>query len=265
MKDEVRIEILNALLSGEDRKVREILEKNIPAFLYKFRSGNQLDLAALENNTIWIGCATEMDDPYDANLILEKNFKEKAKTIIENVDKDKRKEYRNILEDCWFQKECFLCSFSEVYDNDDMWKMYADNNTGISIEYSASELYFNIGYLLLPVVYFERPVVDYDFCQSSKRVQIFNNFLLKKRYGENGEDWYSQREWRIIAFRKNLDITLSLEKGKCISVPKPTRIIFASNIKKQVEEQILEWSKKEENKNVEIVRFQKGDLIPILL
>ena len=50
----------------------------------------------------------------------------------------------------------------------------------------------------------------------SKPAIVMKNFLIKDRVGSNGEDWYSQREWRIVAFQKMLEIADDISNGKCI-------------------------------------------------
>ena len=69
----------------------------------------------------------------------------------------------------------------------------------------------------MPVYYGEKFQYDAKRLSSlSKATVTFNNFLIKNKVGVNGEDWDSQREWRIIGFRKTLGLSETEEKGKCI-------------------------------------------------
>lgn len=79
---------------------------------------------------------------------------------------------------------------------------------------------------------------------------ILKNFLIKNKIGINGEDWYSQREWRIIALGKMLDITAENSKGKCIDAIKPAIIILGKNAPIDLQNRILNWIDRPKNKNI---------------
>lgn len=251
MTDEKREEVLELLIKGGSPG--GIIAQNLPPFLYKYRSGNDNDLNALENDSIWIGNATKMDDPLDSKVMLTDEFRNQIGYVVNNVDRFKEDKYRVHLNDDSIQKECFLCSLSEISDSEDMWRRYANDSQGICIEYNARELLTRINMLLLPVCYGKK--ISYDvksFSALGKEEMIFTNFLVKNKVGINGEDWYSQREWRIIAFRKNLELSETEEKGKCVRIIKPTRIILGKNISYGVKNRIMNWREKAGNENIVI-------------
>ncbi len=253
MTDEKREEVLKMLIKGYNPG--SIIEQNLPLFLYKYRSGNDNDLNALENDSIWIGNATKMDDPLDSKVLITDTFRSQINYTVNNVDHFKEDRYRVHLNDDSIQKECFLCSLSEISDSEDMWKRYANHDQGICIEYNAKELLTRINMLLLPVCYSKK--IPYDaktFSLLGKETMIFTNFLIKNKVGINGEDWHSQREWRIIAFRKNLALSKTEEKGKCIRIIKPTKIILGKNISCEVKSRIMNWQGKAENTNIVIAQ-----------
>ena len=143
----------------------------------------------------------------------------------------KEERFRIHLNDNSIQRECFLCSLSEINDSEDMWRRYSDDSRGICIEYNARELLTKIDIPLLPVCYGKKISFDAKNLSSlSKTEMIYTNFLIKDKVGINGEDWYSQREWRIIAFSKNLSLSQTEKNGKCIHIIKPTRVILGKNI-----------------------------------
>lgn len=249
MTDEIRKQVFELLKNGCDAS--KIIEENLPLYLYKYRNGNEWDLDALENDSIWIGNASKMDDPLDSKFALTSKDKKQLEYMI-NIEKpDKASKYKKLLDDNAIQKDCFLCCFSEIADSEDMWKNYANNEYGFCIEYNTKELESEIKFLLLPVYYDKK--VQYsaqELSNMSKREMIVRTFLLKNKIGENGEDWNSQREWRIISFRKSLGLSETVENGTYISVPKPTKIILGKRVLDNVKKRILNWNAQNENKHV---------------
>lgn len=267
MSDEKREELLKLLLDEyniEDikenndsfylHKLQNIIENNFPPYLYKYRPGNDWDLDALENDSIWMSIATKVDDPEDSKILITDEFRNQIDFVVNNIDCFDNDKYKKLLEDSVIQGECFLCSLSEISDSEDMWGRYANDSQGICIEYDARELWSNLRFLLLPVCY--RKKISYSaemFANSSKKKIIITNFLAKNKEGIEKEDWYSQREWRIIAFRETLGLGKD-ENGKCIKIIKPTRVILGKNVSQRVKSWITRWKEKAGNESIRIVQ-----------
>lgn len=253
MNDEKRKEVLDLLLKG--CSTERVIESNLPINLYKYRAGNTWDLDALENDSIWMGNAVQMDDSFDSKLLLTEEFKEKIEYMTTYNDYFQKEKYKLLLNDDAIQNDCYICSLSEISDSEDMWKRYADNDKGFCIEYNTKELLTKLEIPLLPVYYGEKCKYDEKILSDfSKTAMIFENFLVKHKVGINGEDWYSQREWRIIAFSKNLSLSESNKNGKCIHIIKPTKIIMGRQIADTVKRRIISWKEKDDNEDVFIVQ-----------
>ena len=253
MTDEKRKEVLNLFLYDDfkNSNASQIVIENLPKYLYKYRSGNTWDLDALENNKLWMANATLMDDPYDSKILLTDKFRAQIEYVINNVEHFRKPKYQIHLQDDSIQRECYLCSLSEINDSNDMWIRYANNEKGFCIQYDALELIKNINFPLLPIWYDEKPQEDADtLSKMSKATMILKNFLIKNKTGINGEDWYSQREWRIIAFGKMLGITPDNNNGKCIDAIKPAKIILGKNASTDLYNRIIDWTSRAENKNI---------------
>lgn len=249
MTDEKRKEVLELLL--KDCNPGELIVKNLPQYLYKYRNGSEWDLIALEKDSLWMGNAIKMDDPLDSKLLLTDEFKTQIEYVVNHVEHFKDEKYRVHLNDNSIQKDCFLCSLSEISDSDDMWERYADNEHGFCIEYNAEKLICKVGLPLLPVYYDEKFQYNAKTLSSlSKIALVFIIFLIKNKVGVNGEDWYSQREWRIIGFKKNLGLSETEENGKCIQVIKPTRIILGRSVLESVKMRIMNWKEQDGNEDV---------------
>lgn len=72
--------------------------------------------------------------------------------------------------------------------------------------------------------------------------------------GINDEDWHSQIKWRIIAFSKNLSLSQTEKKEKCIHIIKPTRVILGKNISYKIKRRIIDWKEKAGNENISIMQ-----------
>ena len=77
-------------------------------------------------------------------------------------------------------------------------------------------------------MYYDKKIECEDLSKLDKKSLIICNFLIKDKLGKQGEDWYSQREWRIISFKNNMELENDAQDGKCIQVIK--RIILGKNI-----------------------------------
>lgn len=253
MTDDIRQEILEMFLKGNSPE--KLIEENLPRYLYKYRAGKDWDLDALENDSIWIANATLMDDPSDSKLLLTEEFRKKIENIVNNIDRFKEEKYKRHLDDKTIQRECYLCSFSELSDSEDMWERYADYDRGFCIEYDARKLLAKINLPIFPVCYSGKEYEDEKTISvMTKSAIIFKNFLIKDKVGKNGEDWYSQREWRIIAFRKNIELSENEKNGKCIDVIKPTKIILGKYVSDVLKSRIMKWQKSVGNEDIIIVQ-----------
>lgn len=250
MTDEKRKELLDMFLydDGNRTKISQMIIENLPKYLYKYRSGNPWDLDALENNQLWMGNATLMDDPYDSKFLLTDKFRAQIEYVVNNVEHFKKPKYQRHLRDDSIQRECYLCSLSEIDDSEDMWMRYANNEQGFCIQYNTVDLINKVKFPILPVWYGEKTYEDVNsLSKMSKPAIIMKNFLIKDRVGSSGEDWYSQREWRIVAFQKMLGITDDISNGKCIDAIKPTKIILGKNVSAELSDRIIKWVNKQEN------------------
>ena len=121
MTDEKRKEVLDLFLYDDfkNSNASQIVIENLPKYLYKYRSGNTWDLDALENNKLWMANATLMDDPCDSKILLTDKFRAQIEYVINNVEHFRKPKYQIHLQDDSIQRECYLCSLSEINDSND--------------------------------------------------------------------------------------------------------------------------------------------------
>lgn len=128
MTDEKRKEVVDLFLHDDFKSgdASQILLENLPKFLYKYRSGSSWDLDALENNKLWMANAPLMDDPYDSKFLLTDTFRAQIEYVVNNVEHFRKPKYQIHLQDDSIQRECYLCSLSEICDSNDMQIMKKD-------------------------------------------------------------------------------------------------------------------------------------------
>lgn len=256
MEDNIRTEIINSIINGDIDHASELVETHKPEYLYKYRSGSDYDLDALRKKSIWISRATEMDDDADGRLYVSKDFKEKfeiAKEFNPEFQEPKYEEAVYGIENL-SKQGCFISSFSELNDNEDMWNRYANENKGFCIQYRFLDLLSPNGYdlICLPISYEDKKPLGVEEL-TSKHNMVFTTLYKKNIEGIYGEDWKGQREWRWSCYEK----TLGLEKnqnGMLIAVPKPTRIFIGKNATEDLMIQ-LENVVKDIGGNVELIKL----------
>lgn len=242
MEEVIRRKVVEAFMENNTDEAVELIFKNCPSLLYKYRKGDNKDVDALKKDKVWIGRSTFLDDEEDGNLRIE-NPEDVCNTvdllaIIDEKFKDPKYKdtVRHIVQKT--KNDSFVCSFSETSENEYMWKHYADNEQGFCIEYDFKDLY-HVGYLLAPVSYSLKREIDISEC-GNKPFLVFMELYTKHKNGPNGEPWCEQEEWRIACFEKTLGELVD-GKGKLISTPQPKKIIFGKNASEAVKNVIKQW------------------------
>ena len=233
MEDNIRTEVINAIIDGQSDYAGELIEAHKPEYLYKYRSGKEYDFDTLEKKSVWISRATVMDDDEDGRLYVSDEFKrlfEIAKK--ENPKFNNTKYDRAVYGISDESKEkVFISSFSELSNDKDMRERYANKNTGFCLEYKFDDVASVKGYPALkcwPISYEKKePLGAQELL--NKNNSVFSTLYKKNIVGNSGEKWIEQREWRWSCFEDSLG-ELDTENGKNIEVPIPTRILIGKNM-----------------------------------
>ena len=75
MEDNIRTEVINAIIEGKSDYADELIKAHKPEYLYKYRSDSEYALDALRKKSVLISRATEMDDDADGRLYVSEDFK----------------------------------------------------------------------------------------------------------------------------------------------------------------------------------------------
>ncbi|MBN3348292.1 hypothetical protein CF050_15760 [Clostridium botulinum] len=225
------------------KKSKELISKNAPKKLYKYRMFNDSSIENLKNNTLWFNLPKNFNDPYDFGVFMsndgiiryninkDKEFKEiydkymeiykENSTILKSmgdivnpiIDNDKGK-LKQMFED--FRDHICICSLSEVNDSLLMWSHYTNSHSGFCIEYDFTQIN-NVCSELHPVFY-DNKIIDITQYYKYKNQDLFKVAILNK-----STEWSYENEWRIVEYN-------SITEGMSINVPKPIALYFGCNM-----------------------------------
>ena len=154
-----------------------------------------------------------------------------------------KKQFEDLIRIAYYAKEKLgICSFSELKEEKQFWKDYADNELGYCIEYDVScyELNKNI----FPVIYTDERITD--IIQS-----LVENFIAQMihgfSYGKIETDksqylrlfltkntkWSYQKEWRLLG-----------DANEKVCAPKILNIYLGKNVKDENKLKMIEYCKK---------------------
>ena len=131
------------ILANRIDEAKMFLLDRIPegTLIYKYFRGLNRDLQSFENNTIWMGNAAHMNDPYDCSFLVNRRSKFKYS---EDNRELATKEYSVQMEQDELsfkrQSSVFLTSFSERSTSLAMWGYYAANHMGVCVGYDLRKM-----------------------------------------------------------------------------------------------------------------------------
>ena len=213
-----------------DECILEDIENQKPKKIYKFMdlSTDELDkLNSIKKGKLWVSSACKLNDPFEC---------------IFNIDSDHiNSKDCSLLKMQWFEnwvgesieqlkKQTYIASLTKSKKSILMWSHYANNHTGICIEYNFEEVERCQGdnFKLLPVIYKEN-MADY--------IPEPNLEWLYRAYACKAKEWAYELEWRTIVQES------SFKKGFLVDFTQPRCIYLGCNMEDYKKEQIKEFFK----------------------
>lgn len=233
-------DIINSVLNETHINVTST---TLPERLYLYRGKQDYITDIVKNEYFYLSRADKFEDPADCGIpeeMFNSFIKSKYEYIEHNIIKTKYKDFINEV-----RTNSIVCSLTSSYENIAMWDKYADNKTGICIEYNIKE-YFknrkNSGLVLYPIIYTNEIYKILPLTVENKRLMftpgIINLLAICKTH-----PWSFEKEWRFFDRAK--------EEGRKESCPISKIYLgpdFNINPKK---DEILESVKR---KNIKIVQ-----------
>ncbi|MCR3758336.1 DUF2971 domain-containing protein [Clostridium felsineum] len=223
-------EFIKLLFDGRKDEAYKLKYRNFPKKLYKYEIIDENRLSALKDNKIWFANPDKFNDPFDSCGV----FFDKA--VLSNyTNKVSIEDYINGL-----RNNIKICCFSEELNSMPMWAHYANNHTGICIQYN----FFDLNYMnkfskyIIPIRY---ETEKYDITKFLERVfkddgedrMYLLFFLMQIKH----VSWSYEKEWRII-------LKAHKDKNSGIICPiKPEGIYLGLNCSEENKEKIKNITK----------------------
>ena len=184
-----------------------------PKHFYKFRSGNDYDIANVINHEWWIPSAKTLNDPHEAKINIDViNSLEHPEPLSELVFRSPNGESlkKQVASIFTRYSNMGIYSVSETWNNVRMWSLYANSFKGFCIEYKLRnskgapnrdlDCFAKVRYLS------EYPTIDYNYlvrCSIEKQSGLIAC--------QKSDGWAYEREWRCILETSDHTITSPFE------------------------------------------------------
>ncbi len=223
----------------------ELLENNIPRYLYKYRFVSDYSLANFENDTIWVDHPTSFNDPFDSISAekdlcfsavlnaLDKSINDKKiedNELLKKANDTLSKEVIDIIESIYkkiminrTQFSFSVACLSETNSSILMWSHYANNHKGFCIEHDGKKIYQSkaVNKHLFPVKYINRKEPIIPISSLALEYAGLYSVLCKT------EDWAYEKEWRIC-------FGIEDQKGpRNLQLPKATGLYLGARMPKE--------------------------------
>lgn len=258
-----------------DYIIKIISEKEINHF-YRYRPDKDYEVDTLENKQIYLCKPIAYEDDEDCQIKIDeediiRHYLEHSgngyKANNKLIDEVKRKirnhpKWSKLMDS--MRNDCLVACFTENYDNDYMWTKYANNSMGICVEYDIFELLNFIKekkWVYMPIRYIKDRNKQKDIYFTSKEFNLdrdtVDEAILKYKLScmtKNINPYYSEREWRLLEECPEI-LKKSTDTGMLYDFIKPKKIIMGKNIKENESfyKKVCEY--KENNNNIEIVKY----------
>ncbi|MDF0717399.1 DUF2971 domain-containing protein [Muricauda sp. 334s03] len=175
--------------------------------VYKYRSGTDNDLIAIENNQYWSSSIQQLNDPCEATTDT-KRVKHFLNYIGQKVGAKTKEDFElinnNTDEVLSMDDKMGIYSLSKTPLDELLWAHYANSHKGFCIEYDLEVLLKNDGknhVHSFPVVYSKEPP-SIGFLDIIRNKQ---NDLIKKFAFYKSKRWEYEQEHRIVTSKKGLN------------------------------------------------------------
>ena len=238
-----------------------------PTSLYKYYSDHPRNFEAVKNNKMWYSAPCNFNDVFDCTLTIEEKdifdsalrmvpdnrgirqgsvmWKQVKGTVGQSI-----RTFQSSFED--LRSRMGISCLSETDDSLLMWAHYANNHSGICVEYELLEFNSQLHFSPVPIVYTDERVCIHTLETLANDIQgLFIESLTSK-----SPEWSYEREWRIIrddgACGAKWD---TINKGALLDAPHPKSITMGCMVKPDYEEEVRKYC--EEN-GVNLYKMEKS-------
>ena len=219
----------------------KVRDTNLPNSLFKYFKASDRNIDAIKDNSVWLSCPTNFNDPYDCHFYID--LKNSNKPIFFELSNDElklteeeliKKKHNDFVQ--MYKKTLKVSCLTEIEDSFLMWAHYADSHKGFCIEYSCDGLIKNkYSYnSLLPVKY-STDVVDFtNYCWNINKKNESSSYFWRMAITKP-VDFEYEKEWRLI--------TENPDEGSFNQMPPPKAIILGLNIEDSPKEKLISFAR----------------------
>lgn len=238
-----------------------------PAYLYKYYKPTPTNIETIKSNRMWYSAPCNFNDVFDCDIHIDKDktLHSLSKSLGSDkkhvrpgspVWRDQMKCMRQLQSNLDSLKETTgIACLSESNDSLLMWAHYADNHSGICVQYALLDINTQLGFSPIPVIYSKDKL-----CVDSLNLEAIGVDVYKILIGSTTTkslEWSYEQEWRII--RDNIacgDRWDAKKKGALLDMICPTSIILGCQADEETRRVFEEYCKA---CNVNLYKMKKDD------
>lgn len=259
--------IENYFNKDEENKSKWLEFKNdrMPDSLFKYTRANNHVYDLICDDLLFLPKIEKLNDPYEIQLFYDidkvaKAFSFKNRKVVKkeidgaeiiaeyynDMEPEDKKELNDIIHDMneTIKTKMSITCLSEKKDINPLWAHYADNHTGICIEYdlkNCNNLFLKT--MCFPVNYVEKNDNTEDVISLVVYKNLEEGSFLLKTANSKSKDWEYEKEWRIV-FLENYDNYIDLYSNKHYALfIKPKSIYLGLKIDKKIKKEIIDICK----------------------
>ncbi len=257
----LRTEIITSITGELEERERAYTEVGYyyqcfaPVSLYKYYSDAQIHLNSIRNNQMWYSAPCNFNDVFDCDISVDeqKVFSEALKLFSDKrgirpgskVWKDFQKMMKQQIKILQMEfdrlKETTgVACLSESEDSLLMWAHYANNHSGICVEYALLAINQILGFTAVPIIYSEERTC-FDFFAPRSIEKDIRKLLIQSLTSKSRE-WNYEKEWRIIQDQGACGTQWDTnKKGALLTMIQPSSIILGCMAKSGFEQEVKDY------------------------
>lgn len=256
--------IENYFNKDEENKGKWLKFKNerMPDSLFKYTRANNHVYDLICDDLLFLPKIEKLNDPFEIKLFYDiekiaKAFSFKNRKVVKkevngteieaeyykDMKPEDKKELNDIIHEINenIKNKMSITCLAERNDINPMWAHYADNHTGICIEYDLKNCNNTfLKTMCFPVHYVEKNDNTDDLISLVVYKNLEKWMFLFKAANTKSQDWEYENEWRIVFLENIKDYTDFYSDKHCTPFIKPKSIYLGLNINEKIKKEIID-------------------------
>lgn len=243
-----------------------------PAFLYKYYGDKPEKIDSVKEQKMWYSAPCNFNDVFDCEISIDETgiFNSALQMVPDKrgvrpgsqmwhqlkqtINKEIRS-LRSTFED--MKTTTGISCLSESYDSLLMWAHYANNHSGICVEYELMEINKQLGFSPVPVIYSDERVYFRSINQNTVEADSISVFI--ESLTSKSTEWSYEKEWRIIRDNAACGDNWNAEKkGALLDMIRPRSVILGCMAKPDFERSVREYC---EEYKINLYKMEKDSIL----